>query len=451
MADDDLDPIPADAVPGPHVSGSSTFPGRTNYSLRGEAWINWQSGTRVSLHYELHVDGSGSTFSGYDKSSWEIWVQGGKVANWGPGKFDFRSGSTRALHYGDVETNVQNNGKIDVDFYANFDILGYTEVHIDVYGTAPTAPKAPRQNQPTNVTTTSMQSTFASQGDGGIAVDQWEQSWATNSAFTQGVKTATSNGTTQLTNLVPGTTYWVRARGHNSIGWGPYSNVVSQATLPAVPPGLSVAASPSGTAATLTFSPPGGVTGVTKYTWERRVTGTTSPVTSGESTVVTATVSGLTPGVSYDWRASAWIGTYQSPWTDSIATPVGTWLALLQPKPNTSPGDYFDGGTTDVADIDYSWTGTANGSTSVATAQGVEGWEATFQNGAAGVLYRVTAGIFSTYAARLQFTADAGSATQRVGQKNAAPYRTEVTPAAIYIGSIHVRPSRSQSLAAEIS
>lgn len=285
-------------------------------------------------------------------------------------------------------------------------------------------------------------------------VDQDEFQWALDAGFTQIVWTDSTpgggNGSGGSSNpgaegvaLTPGTTHYVRGRSHTGAGWSGWSGAISQATLPAVPPGLTVSASPSGTSATLTFSPPGGVSGVTKYVWERRVTGTTTPVATGESTVVTATVSGLTPGTSYDWRASAYIGTYQSPW--------GNWLTLVQPKPNTNPGDYFDGDSTDVADLNYGWTEMPGGSTSTATAQGVAGWEVEVGAGAA-VLYRVTAGIFSAFAARVQVTADTAAAGQlRAGQSNATPYWTEVTAGATYIGSIHVRPSRGQRLAAEVT
>lgn len=286
-------------------------------------------------------------------------------------------------------------------------------------------------------------------------IDQEQAQWATDSGFTNVVWTDTGpgggNGSGGYSNpagmgvqLTPGTTHYVRVRSHTSRGWGPYSATVSQTTLPAVPPGLSVASSPSGAQATLTFTPPGGVTGVNPYRWERRLNGTTAPVTTEDVNATVDEVGGLTPGNTYQWRASAFIGSYQSPWTE--------WVTLQQAKPNTNPGDYFDGSTPDKADLDYGWTGTANASTSVATGQGVEGWAVTTPGGTGAVLYRVTAGIFSAFAARVQITADMTAAGQlRAGQANVAGYRTEVTADATYIGSIHVRPSRGQSLAAELT
>jgi len=274
-------------------------------------------------------------------------------------------------------------------------------------------------------------------------VDRPEQAqWALDSGFGQVVwQDENVNGVTNPSGagvqLQPGTLHYVRIRSHTSRGWGPWSNTVSQTTLPAVPPGFAVASSPSGAQATLTFSPPGGVTGVNPYRWERRLAGTTEPVATADSPTTVTTVSGLTPGTRYEWRASAFIGSYQSPWTG--------WTALTQAKPNTNPGDYFDGNTPDLADIDYQWVGAANASQSQARAQGVRGWEISYNSGQA-VVFRVTAGLYAAHAARVSFTADATSHGQHFGQSFGD--FTEVTEDATYIGSIHVRPSKGQSLAA---
>jgi len=71
---------------------------------------------------------------------------------------------------------------------------------------------------------------FQSTGDGGAAVDQWQFQVATNSAFT-GATSYTSGGTTTVTGLTPGTTYYARARGHNAAGWGAWSATDSMTTL----------------------------------------------------------------------------------------------------------------------------------------------------------------------------------------------------------------------------
>jgi hypothetical protein len=278
-------------------------------------------------------------------------------------------------------------------------------------------------------------------------IDQDQAQWATDSGFSNVVSTTNPGGggngsagyATPGVQLTPGTKHYFRVRSHNSRGWGPWSGTVSQATLPAVPPGLTVAANPSGTAATLSFTPPGGVSGVTQYAWERRITGTTTPVTTDDTNPATVTVSGLTPGTSYDWRGSAFIGTYESPKTG--------WITLVQPNPNVSPGDFFDGNTTDKPDIDYGWTGTVNNSTSRATGKGVTGWAAgTFISGA-GSLYQTTGGFKGSFAARLAFTADvAAEGAWTAGMASSSASLAKAEEGALYIGSMYVNPSRSQRL-----
>lgn len=239
--------------------------------------------------------------------------------------------------------------------------------------------------------------------------------------------------------LTPGTTHYVRIRHHTSAGWGPWSVTVSQVTLPATPPGLTPVAMPSGTAATLTFTPPGGVTGVSLYLWERRLQGTTTPVATGSTGTTVAEVDGLTPGSVYEWRGSAMIGTYQSPWTG--------WIPLQQPRPNTSPGDYFDGDTTDTPSLDYGWTGTPENSTSRAVGRGVDGWEAAFSQSAVGTLHQVVGGYVNANAARVLVQIDAtGPGAVEGGQ--GAGFSSEIAENTTYVGSMYVNPSRSQRMRA---
>lgn len=313
----------------------------------------------------------------------------------------------------------------------------------------PRIPKAPAQV--TGVTISSVLTNgftvgWTAPNNNGSSITGYDIQYATNSGFTGATTLTDTASPLAITGLTPGTTYYVRVRAKNAVGAGPYSATVTQLTLPATPPTLTIASSASGTSATLTFAPPSGATGVTKYTWERRVTGTTTPVSTGDSTTVTTTVTGLSPGISYDWRASAWFGTYQSPWS--------TWTAKVQPKPNTSPGDYFDGNTADTDDLNFQWgatgTGAANADISIATAQVPIGWEAQYVGGA-GVMYRITAGEFGDFSAHVSITRDCTGPGSRFGQQAASPFWSQVTEGATWIGSIYVNPSRSQRLAAEVT
>jgi hypothetical protein len=289
-------------------------------------------------------------------------------------------------------------------------------------------------------------------------LDSEQAQWALDSGFGNVVWTDNGpgggNNTTGYSNpagmgvsLTPGTLHYVRSRSHTSRGWGPWSATVSQTTLPAVAPGLAVVANPSGTSAVLTFSAPGGVTGVTKYRWRRRVQGQTDEV-SGDTVENPRTVDGLTPGTIYEWRATAFIDTYESPSTG--------WIAVQQPNPNTSPGDYFDGDTADKPDADYVWDGDPHGSSTSVLAEGIDGWITFTQGhtaGATGATHRTAGGatledgsVAGAHAARVVFWSD----TTEPGFSQGTLANVDVVPGGTYYGSMYVFPSRTKLMFSQL-
>lgn len=119
----------------------------------------------------------------------------------------------------------------------------------------PTIPKAPPApipfaTAPDEITATSMRFQFNSGGTGGSPIIEWETQYDTSSSFNVDPKTISSWGTSVLTPLQPGTTYYMRARGRNAMGWGAYSVVKSGTTLggpPSVPTGLLLITTPPNT------------------------------------------------------------------------------------------------------------------------------------------------------------------------------------------------------------
>lgn len=78
------------------------------------------------------------------------------------------------------------------------------------------------------LTQTSLRTRFWGGFDGGTPVVQWQLAYG----LTPDVNAATlvtSNGTYDLSNLVPGATYYFWSRGRNAVGWGPWSAVRAQA------------------------------------------------------------------------------------------------------------------------------------------------------------------------------------------------------------------------------
>lgn len=80
------------------------------------------------------------------------------------------------------------------------------------------------------ITSTGMRFRFSSRGTGGATFLRWEYQCWPDPAFT-GAGVATSSGTTVRDDLAPGTKYYWRARGVNTVGTGPWSATVSATTL----------------------------------------------------------------------------------------------------------------------------------------------------------------------------------------------------------------------------
>ncbi|QDP45526.1 minor tail protein [Microbacterium phage FuzzBuster] len=400
--------------------------------------------------YARNPNGSTQTYA-LDCYGWGVNV-GGQMFS-GCHNLDFRSGTTM-LTLGSGTTG-----------WFGHDGNGYLTIVVDCYhgpasifGTAdpgwvyfdtdriPKPPGAPFSVSVDQATTTSLRYIFSGTTDGGSPILEWQAQASTTSNFSANVITLGSTGNTTFTGLTPGNTYYFRARGRNAVGWGNWSVVdgnSSGTTLPATPPGMTVTPAIAGTSATVTLTPPPGVSSVTSYRVERR------PVGGGTATVYNSptspiVVSPLTPGTVWEWRASAFIGTYQSPWTD--------WATVQQPNPNTSPGDYFDGNTPARGDLTFAWLSTANNSASEARGVAPDGWATTSGAGALPRIQRITGGRYGTYSARALVIADASGANGLYLGMNFsnALHRAAIAEGGVYVGSMYVRPSRAQRLQLEL-
>lgn len=408
----------------------------------------------------LKGSGSGKWISG--TCAWSVTIQGVQVGSGTIGGYDFRNYSQLVLANSSTWFAHDSAGNFGANVAGVFDDnntygeLGDATASGVFYAPSMAkVPPAPDINcllpNPDQITTTSMRVRFCSTGDGGSPITSWGLQYAKDAAFTNPVLLS-STGTSTVSGLDPGTTYYFRARGQNGVGVGPWSATVSAATLNTTPPLMTVTASPGGSSADLQLTPPGGLQNPTSYVVERRALGSTAPVTTitiPGNTPMPYTVTGLTPGASYEWRSAVIAGGYQSDW--------GAWLAVQQPNPNTNPGAFFDGSTVDTPTIDYAWTGTANNSVSTASGKGVKGWM-DFAAGAVGVAgaptgatSRQTAGRSQGYANRVVFFTDAAGAGFKAGMTVIDPGRADVAAGGIYWGSVYVQiPSRSQRLAAFI-
>lgn len=99
-----------------------------------------------------------------------------------------------------------------------------------VYIARSTTPPAPIPLGVDQATASTLRYRFSSNGDGGSPVTSWTAQVATNAAFTTGVQTLTSSGTTTFTGLSSATTYYFRARGNNAYGAGAWSATMTGLT-----------------------------------------------------------------------------------------------------------------------------------------------------------------------------------------------------------------------------
>lgn len=283
------------------------------------------------------------------------------------------------------------------------------------------APSAPSFHSVTPSATDATKATVVFSGpadDGGKPVYSYTIQRATDPSFTQNVvNTNTIFGTTEVTGLTPGQTYYWRimARTQVTDGNGLLGGAASavrtsfQGQAPQTAPGFTLSPQPSGTATLVTLTPPSNNGGVAingyDVEWRYIAPPPIPPFSTGSGSTTTNTLmaSPLAPGATYEYRARAKNSVGAGPWSD--------WSSVSQPQPSTNPGDFFDGNTPDTPQTTYAWTGTTNNSTSTAVSPGVLGWEIDSYGLDTGdaVLHRAIGGIYGDYGARVVVKADCGS------------------------------------------
>lgn len=438
------------------VTRSAGYSGRP-YTLNLRVYTLATSGNSSRYHH----DAWGSSNSGYGSytyadSTCNIWVANDYWGHFvGEMLFGPSDWAGKTIGYGSGDGNWKahdGNGNLNFVIRAqhpapgpfNTADTGDQWVSADRIGAVPGTPGTISFS---SVTPTSAVVSWGASSRGNCDIDYYRLYWATNSGFSPTFGPNDGNNTSRtISSLNPGTQYWVRVYAHNCDGFSGHRDA-SFTTLPSSPPGMTIVASPAGSSATVTLSPPGGISGVDKYTvsWQYLSPAPIpNPATKTQDTTSnTVTIQNLVPGATYRWTATATIGGYVSP--------ASANQDLAQPQPSTSPGDYFDGATAPRGDLTFSWTGTANNSTSTANGVIPSGWTHNARPGNTLRLQRITGGFAGAYAARMWVLTDAASAGDGAGMAISGGTSSAVIEAgATYYGSIYVRPSRSQRLVAEL-
>ncbi|UKH48456.1 minor tail protein [Microbacterium phage Katzastrophic] len=220
---------------------SSNFPSRP-FRLEEGVYVwgqnAWNTGNNTLLHSELWIrKNSYSPTWTSSGASYEMYVNGTRVGANGNFGFDFRNSDQLLIHSSDNWFGNDGEGHmyVTIDGYCNGAILGYTEVHSGFW--------APRIAQPAaaptpigldEITTNSMRYRFSGNDLRGAAWVNWEFQVSDNPSFTGWAPIYGSSGTSTVTGLTPGKTYYFRSRAQTNAGAGAWSGVISAKTLAAV-------------------------------------------------------------------------------------------------------------------------------------------------------------------------------------------------------------------------
>lgn len=180
-----------------------------------------------------------------------------------------------------------------------------------------TVPPAPSIVTLSSITSTSMNTVFTGNGDGGSAITAWQLGYGVNTSTPDTI--VDSSGTLLISGLTPGTTYYFWARGVNGVGAGPWGPR-SQATTLRIPDATTtpVLSNIGPQSVTVAWSPNGdGGTPITGYQIGYATTNTT-PTTTVAATSP-ATITGLNPGTTYYFWTRAQNSVGWGPWSASAS------------------------------------------------------------------------------------------------------------------------------------
>jgi hypothetical protein len=331
---------------------------------------NWDNNTSV-VRSELWIDATSTWFNA--RLNGDHYNNGALVWNPGGGNVNLGGLGSHLMSRHDIFVGHDSNGNASASSsgYAQTVSQGFSWsmpylVTSGSYGLAriPQFPSAPTSltfsRSVRNVTV----STSGASGNGGSILEYRIERTTANQTAWSGV--FVGNGGT-FTDLAPGASYRFRSQARTDRGWGPFADIGGTVTIPTVPsaPASVTINSQAGLSLSVTVgaSASNGGEGISSYTLQFTSNGGTTWTTHGTVTAGSATtVSGLTPGLTYQFRAFSTnaIG-------DSATTASANWLLVVG-------GKRWDGTAWRTNTVARRWDGTAWRDLSVARRWNGSSW-----------------------------------------------------------------------------
>lgn len=249
-------------------------------------------------------------------------------------------------------------------------------------------PNTPATPTISNVSANSLRVNFTAPGSNGTPILEYQTQLSSSSTYSTAVQTKSGTSPVTFSGLSNHTTYYVRVRARNLVGWGPYSASRSDATLghPTAPRSITATASTSVTgrvAVSWTAPSTVGEGGIVGYNIFRD--GTQVATTTGTGT--SWTDNGRTPFTTYSYNVAA-----RNAYSTSVSGvgPQGTANTVVAQGPPTPPRNLTGSvDTVNAGRITLSWTVPAT-----TGAGGITGYNIELTNGTP---IAVTTGTSTTY------------------------------------------------------
>ena len=279
------------------------------------------------VHITIGIFDNNGSYGGYGTGSWTIGVNGSQI-NSGSVSYDFSGSGPGWIWGGDVWVGHNADGSKYVDGWASFS--GSSPVgsatasggfSLTDFSYPPAAPSLASLTRSSNGATMSMTANVPSS----IAtVDNYYFRYSTDNINWNAVG-YTGSSATSITNwTVPDPTvgYYISAQAHSSEGWSGGGASSFFAGIPSAPASITTSRTARNVTVTITASPSNGGATISGYKVQYSSDGGTTWSTAQDISSLSYTYTGLTPALTYTFRAYSTNSTGNS----AFATSYGVFV-----------------------------------------------------------------------------------------------------------------------------